>query len=316
MQEKKACKQEELLLSLKALPEIHPGSSFRADPILTDIHDKGNCRSKEKMLKWRGGELQSNIQVSPKQAKYSRKMMLPVTTIFPCKAPCAQHSAAGPPKKFQVPGNHQKCQGEGLLKKAWLPIFSNNFWWWTNLPLGGHFQRPNIPPRGVIFGGLLVTHTRHTHISSDNKVQRIFGSGKREILYTNGTVKKLLPSGHVILQFSNGDIKKVCQCLAREGTIFLLAVFPFCNWAFEHIKCFFLFIFWLGVRLMPKWVNIRGWNPFKRSQFQPISHKIGVCGFFSHCFKENFNFIFSSAIMQAQKFLHTLCRITLSLPLF
>eukprot|EP00668_Euglena_longa_P034518 GGOE01044333.1.p1 GENE.GGOE01044333.1~~GGOE01044333.1.p1 ORF type:complete len:704 (-),score=145.80 GGOE01044333.1:444-2516(-) len=47
-----------------------------------------------------------------------------------------------------------------------------------------------------------------SHTYPDNKVQKIYSSGKREIIYTNGTVKKLLPSGHVILHFSNGDIKK------------------------------------------------------------------------------------------------------------
>uniref|UniRef100_A0A7S4CXA1 Centromere protein J C-terminal domain-containing protein n=1 Tax=Eutreptiella gymnastica TaxID=73025 RepID=A0A7S4CXA1_9EUGL len=47
-----------------------------------------------------------------------------------------------------------------------------------------------------------------SHTYPDNKLQRIYSSGKREIVYTNGTVKKLLPTGHVVLHFSNGDIKK------------------------------------------------------------------------------------------------------------
>ncbi|KAK7196684.1 T-complex protein 10 C-terminus [Novymonas esmeraldas] len=40
-----------------------------------------------------------------------------------------------------------------------------------------------------------------------NKKEVLYRSGKREIHYTNGTVKVVLPSGHTTLQFTNGDVK-------------------------------------------------------------------------------------------------------------
>eukprot|EP01006_Ploeotia_vitrea_P049822 TRINITY_DN67381_c10_g1_i1.p1 TRINITY_DN67381_c10_g1~~TRINITY_DN67381_c10_g1_i1.p1 ORF type:complete len:498 (+),score=116.11 TRINITY_DN67381_c10_g1_i1:127-1494(+) len=48
----------------------------------------------------------------------------------------------------------------------------------------------------------------HHRSFPDGKIERLYSSGKREILYTNGTVKKYLRSGHVVLHFSNGDVKK------------------------------------------------------------------------------------------------------------
>eukprot|EP01063_Lacrimia_lanifica_P015216 TRINITY_DN22029_c0_g1_i1.p1 TRINITY_DN22029_c0_g1~~TRINITY_DN22029_c0_g1_i1.p1 ORF type:complete len:836 (+),score=250.96 TRINITY_DN22029_c0_g1_i1:90-2597(+) len=43
---------------------------------------------------------------------------------------------------------------------------------------------------------------------ADGKLERHYQSKKREVSYTNGTKKILLPTGHVILRFNNGDVRK------------------------------------------------------------------------------------------------------------
>nr|CCM20140.1 hypothetical protein, conserved [Leishmania guyanensis] len=45
-----------------------------------------------------------------------------------------------------------------------------------------------------------------------NKREVLYRSGKREIHYTNGTVKVVLPSGHTTLHFTNGDVKSTFPC--------------------------------------------------------------------------------------------------------
>lgn len=43
---------------------------------------------------------------------------------------------------------------------------------------------------------------------NSNKCEVLYRSGKREVQYSNGTTKTVLPSGHTILKFVNGDIKR------------------------------------------------------------------------------------------------------------
>ncbi|KAJ9467383.1 hypothetical protein DIPPA_52985 [Diplonema papillatum] len=43
---------------------------------------------------------------------------------------------------------------------------------------------------------------------ADGKLERFYRSKKKEVIYTNGTRKVLLPSGHIVLRFNNGDIRK------------------------------------------------------------------------------------------------------------
>jgi len=45
-------------------------------------------------------------------------------------------------------------------------------------------------------------------VGADGKAEKLYRSGKREITYSNGTRKIVLPSGHVTLYFSNGDKKR------------------------------------------------------------------------------------------------------------
>lgn len=44
--------------------------------------------------------------------------------------------------------------------------------------------------------------------SNPNKREVLYRSGKREIHYSNGTSKTVLPSGHTVLHFVNGDVKR------------------------------------------------------------------------------------------------------------
>jgi len=43
----------------------------------------------------------------------------------------------------------------------------------------------------------------------EGKTERQYRSGKREVHYSNGTRKIMLPSGHVTLRFNNGDVKRI-----------------------------------------------------------------------------------------------------------
>ena len=50
--------------------------------------------------------------------------------------------------------------------------------------------------------------TRHAHGTADGKVERTYGSGRCEVLYSNGTRKEVLPNGVQTVLFANGDIKQ------------------------------------------------------------------------------------------------------------
>eukprot|EP00760_Papus_ankaliazontas_P035957 PhM_4_TR810/c0_g4_i1/m.62904/K11502/CENPJ; centromere protein J len=78
------------------------------------------------------------------------------------------------------------------------------------VPTAAEMRRSNLKeedaeadPQENVKGDSLVETREH----NDGKVERVFRSSKREIVYGNGTTKVMLPSGHVILRFNNGDVK-------------------------------------------------------------------------------------------------------------
>jgi hypothetical protein len=44
-------------------------------------------------------------------------------------------------------------------------------------------------------------------VEQDGRVQKVYENGKREILFSNGVKREVLPDGYTIVQFSNHDIK-------------------------------------------------------------------------------------------------------------
>ncbi len=46
--------------------------------------------------------------------------------------------------------------------------------------------------------------TRHP----DGKVERVFGDGRRALIFANGTLKEHFPDGRSIVMFTNGDVKR------------------------------------------------------------------------------------------------------------
>lgn len=46
--------------------------------------------------------------------------------------------------------------------------------------------------------------TRHR----DGKVERMFGDGRRMIMFPNGTIKEQVPEGRSTVCFTNGDVKR------------------------------------------------------------------------------------------------------------
>ena len=70
----------------------------------------------------------------------------------------------------------------------------------------------------------------------DGKIIRLFDSGKKEILFTNGTKKEIFPDGYTLVNYQNGDIKqiipnyketyfynkeKILQVKFSDGTIYI-----------------------------------------------------------------------------------------------
>ena len=43
----------------------------------------------------------------------------------------------------------------------------------------------------------------------DGKIIRLFDTGKKEILFTNGTKKQIYPDGYTLVNYQNGDIKQI-----------------------------------------------------------------------------------------------------------
>eukprot|EP01065_Artemidia_motanka_P046935 TRINITY_DN7225_c0_g1_i1.p1 TRINITY_DN7225_c0_g1~~TRINITY_DN7225_c0_g1_i1.p1 ORF type:complete len:654 (+),score=222.19 TRINITY_DN7225_c0_g1_i1:69-2030(+) len=59
-------------------------------------------------------------------------------------------------------------------------------------------------PVVTVAGDVVVSERR----GSDGKLERHFRSGKREVRYSNSSVKVALPSGHQLLRFANGDVRR------------------------------------------------------------------------------------------------------------
>jgi centromere protein J len=45
-------------------------------------------------------------------------------------------------------------------------------------------------------------------VGHDGKIQRIYQSGKKEVIFTNGVRRETHPDGYMIVYFANEDIKQ------------------------------------------------------------------------------------------------------------
>lgn len=86
-----------------------------------------------------------------------------------------------------------------------MDIYSRPFHSGSSASVNGQQHPP--PKEGVAFtgGADLVTHkVQH----ADGKLEQMFASGKRSVLFANGTYKEQLPDGTTIICFKNQDIKR------------------------------------------------------------------------------------------------------------
>ena len=56
------------------------------------------------------------------------------------------------------------------------------------------------------------------------KIEKIHRSGRKTLIFSNGTRKDILPSGHICVYFKNGDIKQVPLSFLRNVKVH--KVFP------------------------------------------------------------------------------------------
>ncbi|KAK9831497.1 hypothetical protein WJX81_002802 [Elliptochloris bilobata] len=76
------------------------------------------------------------------------------------------------------------------------------------------------PPARADPGRLIAAPGMLTHASvpveevrhEDGKTERVFGDGRREVAFANGTLRTQLPDGRAVVRFTNGDIKNTLPC--------------------------------------------------------------------------------------------------------